>query len=331
MLTRVSMVVEELDEAIFDRQIRTSIINNDLQDSIRRLRVLIPGCGALGSAVASLLVRMGVRFLRIVDYDFVEPSNYPRTSSLGLLESLGNTPKVVACESMIRRLNPYVDVDSVYGWVSPMNAKELIDGVDVVMDGLDNLKARSFIAREAWAAGIPYVYTGVSDRYYNVTVFKPGYTPCFDCVFSVPREEKGGIPVLAPTVYAAASTAVIALLKLLRNDWKPTLLIGDVYSGSLESVPLSKNGCQCKRDSISGEYIVDNVRGRKIVYTRYTSVLSKLEHTSIEGCNLAYRDAWRIILSCGRNIITVYRDGTLLCSTGKCDDALISQLIGVIE
>jgi molybdopterin/thiamine biosynthesis adenylyltransferase len=330
MLTRVNFIVEEMNRVIYDRQIRTSIMNNDTQNRIKGLRVLIPGCGALGSAIASLLVRMGVKFLRIVDYDFVEPSNYPRTSSIGLLESLSNTPKVVACETMVRRLNPYVEVESVYGWVSPINMKELVDGMDIVMDGLDNLKARSFIARGAWAAGIPYVYTGVSDRYYNVTVFKPGDTPCFDCVFNVPEEEKGGIPVLAPTVSVAASTAVITLVKLLRGDWKPSLLIGDVYSGSLESLPLSKDGCQCKQADITGKYFVDNIRGRTVVYTRYNRLFSSIENISIDGCNLAYRDTWRILISCGHNIVTVYRDGTLACSTGKCD-TLIHEIIGAIE
>ena len=64
----------------YSRQILFSGIGAEGQEKLRDSRVAIVGCGATGSALASLLARAGVGFLRIIDRDYVEPSNLQRQS-----------------------------------------------------------------------------------------------------------------------------------------------------------------------------------------------------------------------------------------------------------
>ena len=48
------------------------------QEKLLASRVTLCGCGALGTVLANVLVRAGVGFVRVVDRDFVEPSNLQR-------------------------------------------------------------------------------------------------------------------------------------------------------------------------------------------------------------------------------------------------------------
>src|SRR5918997_3363399 len=65
------------------RYVRQSLfppIGPDGQRRLAQARVLLVGCGALGSAVANLLVRAGVGRLVIADRDYVELHNLQRQS-----------------------------------------------------------------------------------------------------------------------------------------------------------------------------------------------------------------------------------------------------------
>ncbi|MCE4606686.1 MAG: ThiF family adenylyltransferase [Desulfurococcales archaeon] len=315
-------ILSDLREEIYDRQLKSSLIDNFVQEKIEELRVLIPGCGALGSVISEMLVRLGVRKLRIVDFDFVEPSNYPRTGSIGLFDSLSRIPKVVACESFLRRINPFVEIESVYGWVSPLNSESLVDGMDIVMDGLDNLKTRSFIAKAAWSKGIPYVYSGVSDHYYNVVPLIPGKTTCFDCLFTVPKKEEGGIPVLVSTVYSAAAIAVMVLLQVIRDAVESVMVIGDLFNFSIDKIPVSVDGCNCNVEtSGKGTCVLEEMIDKQVLFTSGID-LGVLEDSLKQDCIIVNRDKWILSMLCGSDVISIYRDDTIACENGDCKERL---------
>jgi molybdopterin/thiamine biosynthesis adenylyltransferase len=320
-------ILNQMKDEIYDRQLRSTLIDKDTQEKIENLKVLIPGCGALGSAIAELLARIGVNKFRLIDFDFVEPSNYPRTSSIGLLGSLSKTPKVIACESLLRSLNPFAKIESIYGWISPLNAKKLVDGIDIVMDGLDNLRTRSFIADAAWTSNIPYIYTGVSDYYYNVMPIIKGETPCFDCIFNIPEKEEGGIPVLISTVYMAASTAVMVLLHIIKGSVESSMIIGDAFNFSVDKIPVSQNACECDSIKYRGrKCIIDEFRGGKILYTSMKTLFEQKDLLR-DNCVMLNYDNWTYTLSCGLGVLTIFRDGTVLCERGNCNQ-LIDYIAG---
>ena len=69
----------ELEER-YSRQVLFPGIGREGQSRLAAARVALVGCGATGSALASLLARAGVGTLRIIDRDYVEPSNLQRQS-----------------------------------------------------------------------------------------------------------------------------------------------------------------------------------------------------------------------------------------------------------
>jgi len=323
---------------VYDRQVRTSIFKDSgLMEKIRRTRILIPGCGALGSAVAHLALRMGFRRLRIVDHDFLDPSNYPRTTSTGLLQSLSGEPKVLACMDTLLAIDPYAEVEGVYAKISWANIGSLVEGVDVVMDGLDNLSSRLIVASEAWRKRVPYIYTGVNDRYFNVMPFIPGVTPCFECVIGRPSgEEKGGFPVLVSTVYAAASYALMYLISILKGEKRSEMLVGDVYSMTLDKVEVKDSGCKCNPAVDVGDcYVEQQPREKTSFYTSLTRWDLESRRRILESvdCRTLWENTWLTIGYCGNSCeARVFVDGRIELD-GDCSGVAgrIGGLVGCRE
>src|SRR5215813_11976012 len=115
------------------------------QEHLRASRAVIVGCGAIGAAAANLLVRAGVGHLRILDRDFVEPSNLQRQTLFDEADARDALPKAVAAERKLRSINSGVEVKGVVADLSPRNAEELLSGCDLILDGTDNFETRFLI------------------------------------------------------------------------------------------------------------------------------------------------------------------------------------------
>jgi threonine dehydrogenase-like Zn-dependent dehydrogenase len=132
----------------YSRQIVLPELGRQSQEKLRKSRVAVIGVGGLGSASALYLALAGVGFIRLVDQDTVEMHNLHR-QVLYALENI-RYPKVEAAAQRIRNINPDVELDPIPENVREDNVEELISGVDVVVDGLDNMKTR-YLINEACA------------------------------------------------------------------------------------------------------------------------------------------------------------------------------------
>jgi sulfur carrier protein ThiS adenylyltransferase len=105
-------------------------------------RVAVAGLGGLGSNIAVMLARTGIGNLLLVDFDVVEPSNLNRQnyyiSDLGL-------PKTVALEQQIKKINPFIKVESRTVRVEEKNVSELFAGYEVVCEAFDDPKAKAML------------------------------------------------------------------------------------------------------------------------------------------------------------------------------------------
>ena len=108
----------------YSRQVRVPGIGKTGQERIGKSRVTLCGCGALGTVIANHLVRAGVGFVRIVDRDFVEPSNLQRQVLFGV-SSVGED-KVKAAAKRLKDLNPDVKVVEHKVVVNSQNVMELV-------------------------------------------------------------------------------------------------------------------------------------------------------------------------------------------------------------
>src|SRR5882724_9352253 len=97
----------------YSRQVLFHGIGKEGQQRIGQGRVLLCGCGALGSAIADSLVRAGVGFLRLVDRDFVELSNLQRQVLYDEQDIAEQLPKAIAAARKLSRINSEVALDPI--------------------------------------------------------------------------------------------------------------------------------------------------------------------------------------------------------------------------
>ena len=220
------------------------------QQRLLASRAAIVGCGAIGAAAANLLVRAGVGYLRIIDRDFVEPSNLQRQTLFDEADALNALPKAVAAERKLRSINSSVSVEGLVADLSPGNAQELLGGVDLLLDGTDNFESRFLINDFAVKSGLPWIYAAAVASYGLTMAIQPGATACLACLLETGANSGGleetcdTIGVLGPIVNLIASLEVAEALKFLSGRPEALharLLSCDVWSGYLQSIRVARN------------------------------------------------------------------------------------------
>lgn len=230
-------------EERYSRQVLFAGIGEEGQRRLARAQVAIVGCGATGSAEASLLARSGVGTLRIIDRDYVEPSNLQRQSLFEEADAAESLPKAVAAARRIAALNSQIAVDPQVADLTPENIEALLEGVELILDGTDNFETRYLINDYAVKNQRPWIYAGAVGSYAVTLNVCGGKTACLSCVFpDLPRGvvetcETAGI--LNSAVNLVASIAACEALKFLvgaQDKIRRTLLSFDVWSNEQAEV-----------------------------------------------------------------------------------------------
>ena len=130
-------------ESRYERNIPA--LSEEQCQQLKTKRILVAGCGGLGGHLIELLSRIGIGFIRAIDGDVFESSNLNRqllseTALLGI-------GKADAASIRVARINPDVTVDSIKVFIDENNAENLIEGMDVVLDALDNIESRRILAK----------------------------------------------------------------------------------------------------------------------------------------------------------------------------------------
>jgi len=205
------------------RQIRYPLLGEEGQRRLVASRVLVCGCGALGSVLANTLVRAGVGLVRIVDRDFVETSNLQRQMLFDEEDVAAQLPKAIAAAEKLRKINSQVQIEPVVADVDFTNIEKLVDGVDMIVDGTDNFETRFLLNDIAVRNGIPWVYGGCVGAEGQTMTVLPAQTPCLRCLMqecpppgTTPTCDTAGI--LGPIVNIIASIEAIEAIKVLSGN-----------------------------------------------------------------------------------------------------------------
>ncbi len=211
------------------------------QEEIARFSIAIVGVGAVGAAAAEMAARAGVGRLTLVDRDVVEESNLARQFLFDAKDAERVLPKAVAGAERLRRIAPEVDVRSVVADLDSANAREILAGHALALDGSDNFETRLLVSDAARALGLPSIYAACVGDEGRVAVSVPGSTPCLRCYLealpaagsSPTCDTVGIVPTLPPLV---ASVAVTEALRLAVGD-RPSrgVLSLSVWDGGFRS------------------------------------------------------------------------------------------------
>jgi len=232
----------------YARQTRYPPLGEEGQRRLAVSRAMICGCGALGSALASSLVRSGVGMVRIVDRDFLEITNLQRQVLFDEQDVARQLPKAIAAADKLRRINSQVRIDPIVADVDHTNIVELCQDIDILVDGTDNFETRFLINDTAVHLGLPWVYGGCVGAEGQVMAILPGETACLTCLIrdapppgTTPTCDTAGI--VGPIVGVIASMQAMEVLKILSGNRQAvdrSLRVVDLWDNRWRSIDLSK-------------------------------------------------------------------------------------------
>ncbi len=233
----------------YHRQTLLPQIGNAGQSRLEAARVLLVGCGALGSVMAEQLARAGVGFLRLVDRDVVELSNLQRQVLYTEADANEGLPKAVAAARRLRQINSHIALEPIVADLHSTNAESLAANeegwVDLIVDGTDNVETRYLLNDVAVKNRIPWIYGGSVGVEGRLMVVRPE-TACLRCVFpdpprgsELPTCDTAG--VLGPVPAVIGSLQALQAIKLLSGNEtavRQELLQWDAWSGRMHQVAL---------------------------------------------------------------------------------------------
>jgi len=237
----------------YSRQVLFRGIGAEGQRKLADARVAIVGCGATGSALAGLLARAGVGTLRIIDRDYVEPSNLQRQSLFDEQDAAESLPKAIAAARKISSFNSEIIVEAEVEDLVPANIEVLLKGMPLILDGTDNFETRYLINDYAVDCSLPWIYSAAVGSYAVTLNVLPGETACLSCIF--PDSPRGMVEtcetsgILNSAVNLVASVAATEALKFLVGNvtqMRRTLLSFDVWTNEHAEISAAKPRPSCR-------------------------------------------------------------------------------------
>jgi len=221
------------------------------QERLRESTVLVAGCGALGSNSAEIIARAGVGRVILVDSDTVELGNLQRQ---GLLtEGDVGESKARAVAEALRRINSEIEINYEVTRITPGNIERLLEGVDLVLDGLDNMPSRYLLNDACVKHDIPWVFAAVAGTFGMTMPIIPRVTACLRCLSPEPVPDEfvltagnAGLINTIPRAIVSLQTT-FALKILLGTIESPAhLTTFDVWQNQFTSLEIERNDqCPC--------------------------------------------------------------------------------------
>jgi molybdopterin/thiamine biosynthesis adenylyltransferase/rhodanese-related sulfurtransferase len=240
----------------YSRHMLVPEIGIEGQQKLLDAKVLLLGAGGLGSPTALYLAAAGVGTIGIVDDDVVDLSNLQR-QVIHDTDGIGK-PKVDSAEAAIHALNPDVKVVKYPVRIDATNIVEIIEGYDVIVDGVDNFPTRYLLNDATVRLKIPVVSASILGFDGQLSVFKPYEGPCYRCLFREPPPAElapscganGVLGVLPGTMGLLQATEVVKLIVGIGEPAIGRLLLYDALGATLTEVKVHRDPeCPiCSRD-----------------------------------------------------------------------------------
>jgi molybdopterin-synthase adenylyltransferase len=245
----------------YSRQVRFAPWGVDGQKRMGASRVAIVGCGALGTVQAEILTRAGVGLVRIIDRDVVELSNLQRQFLFSEADARDGTPKAVAATRRLAEINSEVTVEPMVADLSPSNAVELLENIDLILDATDNFETRYLINDFSVRENIPWIYGAAVASYGLKLAIIPNVTACLKCVYPEPPqgaqptcETAGVLSTVTATIAALQTADAMRILKSESDSFLARLTTVDLWTGEIRQIapPSRDPDCPCctRRDFV---------------------------------------------------------------------------------
>ncbi|MBN2145401.1 MAG: HesA/MoeB/ThiF family protein [Candidatus Aureabacteria bacterium] len=246
-----SFTDEQLER--YKRNLLLKEIGPSGQRLIAKAKVLVIGCGGLGSPIALYLAASGIGTLGLADGDNVELSNLQR-QIIHTTKDIGKN-KARSATDKISSLNPFVKTIPYPEMITEKNASSIIKGYDFVLDATDNFASKFLINDACIKQLIPFSHAGISEYSGQTMTVLPQHSACYRCVFGeipppeppAPAGPLGVVPGILGSVQAAECLKFILHINPLLTN---TLLTFDIKTMNFRKIPLTRNpSCKTCKES----------------------------------------------------------------------------------
>ena len=330
----------------YARQVCYAPFGEEGQKRLLASRVLICGCGALGSVMANTLVRAGVGHVRLVDRDFLELNNLQRQVIYNERDVESRLPKAIAAANRLREINSEVEIEPIVSDVDFSNVQQLASDVDLILDGTDNFETRFLLNDTSIKLSIPWIYGGCIGAEGQTMTILPGDTACLRCLMSdtpppgtTPTCDTAGI--LSPIINVIASIESAEAIKILSGNQAAinrSLTVIDLWDNRLRSISLDSlrenDACDtCQRREFPW---LDGKRGghSSVLCGRNSVQLNFPDKTAVSLDDLASRlepvgevkvNPFLLRCAVGDYVLTVFPDGRAII--GGTDDVATAKTV----
>ncbi|WP_337906870.1 HesA/MoeB/ThiF family protein [Pelovirga terrestris] len=249
VMEQFGVTCSEVDELIMQSgflparyQRNRHMISISQQLQLLKSRVAVVGCGGLGGYVIEELARLGVGHLRVIDPDIFEEHNLNR-QLLATIDNLG-TSKAAAALKRVQDINPAVGIDPRQVAVGFDNGIELLTGMDVVVDAIDNISGRLELAQLCSQLAIPLVHGSIAGWFGQVSCIKPGQGT-MQKLYANRTADKGiestfGNPSFTPAVVGSLQAAEVCKILLIQGELLDEgILTVDLLQMQFDTIPVS--------------------------------------------------------------------------------------------
>jgi len=147
--------------------------------NLKDYSILLVGAGALGNFIGLGLSQLNIGSLTVVDFDDVEMTNLNR--QILFYDSVGQD-KARALVAKLRQINPNGTYRAKIEKITPESGPLIARGdYDLIIDGVDNFKARALLNYFSLKYDIPFISGGTTYQSGQARIMIPGETPCLDC------------------------------------------------------------------------------------------------------------------------------------------------------
>jgi adenylyltransferase/sulfurtransferase len=287
----------------YSRQVILSNIGEEGQKKLLNSKVVIVGCGALGTVAANNLARAGVGHITIIDRDFVELSNLQR-QMLFEEEDVGE-PKALAAAKRLNAINSEIEIEPIVADLNHTNVQEILKDANVVLDATDNIQTRMLVNDVCVQNGIPWIYTGAIGTSGMIMNLLPD-GPCLRCLYpNIPQA--GSLPTCDTLGVLNTATAIMGSME----STEALKIILGAYS-TLENSKEDEDSEKIDADAPIANK--ESIEGKLVVYDAWDNSIDHIIVKKVEDCaccaekNFEFLEAEdkEIITSlCGRNAVQI--------------------------
>jgi molybdopterin/thiamine biosynthesis adenylyltransferase len=229
----------------YSRQVILDELGWKGQRKLGKSKVAVVGVGGLGTVSSLYLALAGIGKLRLIDQDTVETPNLHR-QILFSLDDL-HYPKVEVAAERLEKINPLLEAEPVSENVNANNVEKLLTGMDLVVDGLDNMFTRYLLNRACVKLGVTYIFGAAIGIEGNISVFAPPETGCLECLLPnlsdddlLTCDTRGVVGATAGIIGAMEAMEAIKVLAGIGSPLKGKLMICDFNDMYFTTVETSK-------------------------------------------------------------------------------------------